>query len=252
MRYNPVMKAHAGTRVFRVLGRRMLAAYHRPAGPEGRRFPAVLFLHGFPGSEKSVDVQRALLARGTASFAPHFLGAWGSGGEYRFTTLVAQARAALREMKRLDFVDPRRIAVYGFSMGGWTALNLAAREPDLKAVAAVAPAGGPEILGPDTHGFIARLRAPLNAPATDLLLKDFRLALARHDPARAVARLKSPLLLVHGEADEVIPASVSRRLARLSAAKTRLVICAGGGHDFLDRRPALVRLASDFLARSLR
>jgi dipeptidyl aminopeptidase/acylaminoacyl peptidase len=252
MRYNRVMQAHAGTKILRVGGARMLASYHRPAGPEGRRFPAVLFLHGFPGSEKSVDVQRALLARGIASFAPSFLGAWGSGGEYRFTTLVAQARAALRALKRLDFVDPGRVAVYGFSMGGWTALNLAASAPELKAVVAVAPVGGPEILGPHTRGFIARLRAPLNAPPTDDLAADFRRALSRRDPARAVARARSPLLLVHGEQDDVIPAGVSRRLARLSAAPTTLVIARGAGHDFLDRRPWLARRAAGFLADRLR
>jgi dipeptidyl aminopeptidase/acylaminoacyl peptidase len=252
MRYNRPMQAHAGTKILRVRGRRMLASYHRPAGPQGRRFPAVLFLHGFPGSEKNVDVQRALLARGIASFAPSFLGAWGSGGEYRFTTLVAQARAALRAMKRLDFVDPRRVAVYGFSMGGWTALNLAAGAPELKAVVAVAPVGGPEILGPHTRSFIARLRAPLNAPPTGDLLEDFRAALSRFDPARAAARLKVPLLLIHGEADDVIPAGVSRRLARLCAAPTRLTLSRGAGHDFLDRRPALARLASRFLAARLR
>jgi dipeptidyl aminopeptidase/acylaminoacyl peptidase len=126
MRYNAAMRAHAGTEIFRVLGQKMIVTYHRPAGPEGKRFPAVLFLHGFPGSEKSVDVQRALMACGVASIAPSFLGAWGSGGKYRFSTLVPQARAVLRAAKRLSFVDSRRIAVYGFSMGGWTALNLAA------------------------------------------------------------------------------------------------------------------------------
>lgn len=154
------MRAHAGTLVLRVRGCRMLAGYHRPQGPQRRRFPAVLFLRGFPGGEKSVDVQRALLSRGVAALAPSFLGAWGSGGEYRFTTLVAQARAA--------------------------------------------------------------------------------------------ARLRVPRLLAHGDADDVIPVAVSRRLARLSASPVRLKIWPGAGHDFLDRRPELARLATSFLAGRLR
>ena len=252
MSYNRAMRAHAGTLVLSALGERMLAGYHRPEGPPGRRFPAVLFLHGFPGGEKSVDVQRALLARGVASLAPSFLGAWGSGGEYHFTTLVAQARAALRALRRLDFVDPRRVAVYGFSMGAWTALNLAALAPDLRAVVAVAPAGGPEFCGPGARAFIARLRRPLNAPPTGVLLADFRRALSVHDPARAVARLRVPLLLAHGDADDVIPVAVSRHLARLASGPVRLKVWPGAGHDFLDRRPELTRLASRFLAERLR
>ena len=75
------MNARAGTEVFRVKGQKMLVHYHRPEGPEAKRFPTVLFLHGFPGSEKSVDIQRALMARGVASVAPSFLGSWGSGGK---------------------------------------------------------------------------------------------------------------------------------------------------------------------------
>jgi dipeptidyl aminopeptidase/acylaminoacyl peptidase len=242
------MNAHAGTEIFDVGGRRMLAGYHRPAGPEGRRFPAVLFLHGFPGSEKSVDVQRELMKRGIASVAPSFLGAWGSGGIYRFTTLVPQARAALRAMRKLPFVNPRRIAVYGFSMGGWTALSLAAAEPSLKAVIAVAPCGGPEMLGPDTKSFIAHLSRPLNAPKPQALLADFGRALRRFDPAKAAPKLRSPLLLVHGDADDTIPLAVSRRLAALAPRGTRLAVERGADHGFLGHREKLTRLASDWLA----
>jgi pimeloyl-ACP methyl ester carboxylesterase len=119
-------------------------------------------------------------------------------------------------------------------------------------VAAVAPVGGPELLGPGTRGFVARLSRPLNAPPTAVLAADFRRALNDFDPARAVARLKTPLLLVHGESDDTIPVAVSRRLAALAAGPVRLVVSRGAGHDFLDRRPALARLAANFLAEKLR
>lgn len=242
------MRARAGTEIFRVHGRKMLAGWHRPAGPESRRWPAVLFLHGFPGSEKSVDIQRALLELGVASVAPSFLGAWGSAGTYRFSTLVPQARAALRAARRLPFVDSDRVAVYGFSMGGFAALNMAALEPALKAVAAVAPAGGPEMIGPGTRSFLARLSRPLNAPGPDALLADFKRAVRRYDPAEAVARIKAPILLLHGDADETIPAAVSRRLASLAGRNARLVVERGASHDFLDRRAKLARTVSRWLA----
>lgn len=245
-------KAHAGVELFRVKGERMLAPYHRPAGPQGRRFPAVLFLHGFPGSEKSVDLQRALLRLGVASVAPHFLGAWGSGGRYRFTTLVAQARAALAATRRLPFVDPRRVAVYGFSMGGWTALNLAAREPALKAVVAVAPVGGPEMVHPSNLDFMRRLSRPLRAPSPAALTRDFREAVTGQDPARAAARLRMPVLVVHGTQDDVVPFLVSRRLSAAARGPWRLVAEKGGGHDFLDRRERLVRLCAPWLKERLR
>jgi dipeptidyl aminopeptidase/acylaminoacyl peptidase len=242
------MRAHSGTEIFRVDGHDMLAGYHRPAGPENRRRPTVLFLHGFPGSEKSVDVQRELMGLGIASVAPSFLGAWGSGGTYRFTTLVPQARAALRAVRRLPFVDPKRIAVYGFSMGGFAALNLAALEPSLKAVAAIAPAGGPEMVGPGTRRFVAHLSRVLNAPPPAALAADFKRAVTRFDPARAVPKLRMPLLLVHGDADQTIPVGISRRLASLAKGPVRLVVERGAAHDFLDRRAKLTISVSRWLA----
>lgn len=229
----------------------MLAPYHRPAGPDRRRFPTVLFLHGFPGSEKSVDVQRALLRRGVASVAPHFLGAWGSGGSYRFTTLVPQARAALAATRRLPFVDPRRVAVYGFSMGGWAALNLAALDPSLKAVVAVAPVGGPEMVGPRTPDFMRRLSRPLVTLPAAALTRDFADAVTRLDPAKALARLKTPVLLVHGTADDVVPCAVSRRLAAAARGPLRLVLERGAHHDFLEKREKLTKLCASWLAARL-
>ncbi|MDX6769727.1 MAG: alpha/beta fold hydrolase [Elusimicrobiota bacterium] len=246
-----MIPAHGGMELFRVSGERMLAAYHRPAGPDAARFPTVLFLHGFPGSEKSVDVQRALLRRGVASVAPHFLGAWGSGGTYRFTTLVAQARAALAATRRLPFVDPKRVAVYGFSMGGWAALNLAALDPSLKAVCAVAPVGGPEMVGPSTLDFMRRLSRPLKTLKPEALRADFAAAVARQDPARAVARLKAPALLVHGTADDVVPCIVSKRIAAAAKGPLRLVLEPGARHDFLECREKLTRLCSAWLAERL-
>lgn len=245
------MIAHGGTEIFRFKGKKMLVHYHRPAGPEGKRFPAVLFLHGFPGSEKSVDVQRELMNRGVATVAPSFLGAWGSGGEYRFTTLTAQARAALAAAKKLAFVDPRRVAVYGFSMGGWAALNMAAKEPSLKAVVAVAPAGGREMVGPHLLDFITRLSRPLNAPKPRLLAADFAKAVTAGDPGRAAAAIKAPLLLVHGDEDPTIPCAVSKRVAACAGGPVTLVIERGAAHDFLDRREKLTKLTASFLAKAL-
>jgi dipeptidyl aminopeptidase/acylaminoacyl peptidase len=246
-----MIPAHGGMELFRVKGERMLVPYHRPAGPKSKRFPTVLFLHGFPGSEKSVDVQRALLRRGVASVAPHFLGAWGSGGTYRFTTLVAQARAALAATRRLPFVDPRRIAVYGFSMGGWAALNLAAMEPAVKAVCAVAPVGGPEMVGPSTLDFMRRLSRPLRTVSPAALKRDFAAAVTNQDPARAVARLKAPALLVHGTADDVVPCLISQRIAAAATGPLRLVIEAGAHHDFLEHREKLTKLCATWLADKL-
>lgn len=212
------------------------------------RFPAVLFLHGFPGSEKNVDMQRALLGRGIASFALHFRGAWGSGGEYRFSRLIDDARAGWRFMRGLEGVDPRRTAVFGFSMGGWAALHLSAREPACRAVVAVAPVGGAEMVQPGSRLRLSRLARPLTTPPNPELYRDFVASVRRWDPAESAARRRCPLLLIHGGADDVVSIAVSRRLHAAAAAPKRLVIIPAAFHDFLEQRERLTRLVAGWLS----
>jgi dipeptidyl aminopeptidase/acylaminoacyl peptidase len=242
---------HSGATILRYKGDKLLGVLNRPDGRETQKFPGVLFLHGFPGAEKNVDVQRRLLALGVASFALHFSGAWGSEGEYRFSSLVPQARAALKFLATREFVDARRLAVFGFSMGGWAALNLASRVPGLRAVAAISPVGGPEMIGPRNLEFIKRLSRPLRAPKPAALMADFRSSMRKFDPHQAVTRRTCPLLLVHGDEDVTVPALISRRLHVEARAPKKLVIAKGARHDFLDRRDWLTRLTADWLAKQL-
>lgn len=246
------LPAHSGAVTFRWRGLKLIGVLNRPAGPQAQRRPAVLFLHGVPGAEKNVDVQRRLLERGVASFSLHFAGAWGSEGFYEFSTLVPQAGAALRFLASRPFVDAGRLALFGFSMGGWAALNAAARAGGkVRAVCAVAPAGGPEMVTPGTPRFIRHASEPLRVRGAVSLTADFEASVRRFDPARAAARLRCPLLLVHGTADDVVPCGVSRRLDRAAPSPKRLVLARGAAHDFLDRRPWLARLTADWLAARL-
>lgn len=244
------LPAHSGATALKSRGLRLIGVLNRPAGPEKKRFPAVLFLHGFPGAEKNVDVQRRLMERGVASFAPHFSGSWGSDGRYAFSTLVPQAAVFLKFLRGLDFVDPERVAVFGFSMGGWAALNLAARAEGLRAVCAVAPVGGGEMVGRHTSGFVARACRTLRVGSHAALAKDFAAAVRKHDPAVSASRLACPILLVHGDQDGVVPAGVSKRI-KAAAPKAKLVLARGANHDFLDRRAWLTRLTADWLAARL-
>lgn len=92
-------------------------------------------------------------------------------------------------------LDPRWVAVCGHSFGGWTALVTAEREPRVKAVVALAPAGGATELDPgDLQRALCFTRRP--APATLVIAadRDSLLPLAgieamvgkMHDPRRLV------------------------------------------------------------------
>lgn len=242
---------HSSVEIFRFRGVKMVGVLNRPEGPENKKFPAVLFLHGLPGSEKNVDIQRELLKRGIASFAPHFCGTWGSGGVYQISDLVAQARAGLKFMRAQPFVDSRCVGIFGFSMGGWTALHTASLEPLVKTAVVVAPVGGPEVLNKNTRAAIAHLSRSLRIKSEPSFYRDFIRTIGRGDPAKSVARFNRPLLLIHGSADEVVFPTVSERLLAAAKGPKKLVRAKGAYHDFLDRRPWLSRVVSDWFEEKL-
>jgi dipeptidyl aminopeptidase/acylaminoacyl peptidase len=122
-------------------GARMNGLIYLPggAGPH----PIVLFLHGYPGNERNLDIAQAVRRAGFAAMYFDYRGAFGSGGTFTFAhTLedVAAALAWIRNGKNATKyrIDPARIAVFGHSFGGWLALASVAHEPAGVCVAAPA------------------------------------------------------------------------------------------------------------------
>ncbi|OYX49672.1 MAG: hypothetical protein B7Y90_07350 [Alphaproteobacteria bacterium 32-64-14] len=105
--------------------------------------PAVVLLHGFPGNERNLDLAQELRRQGFNVLFFHYRGAWGSEGEYSLPHVIEDVGAAtayLRANAAKLRTDPARILLVGHSMGGFAALQAAARDPAIKCVAGIAPA----------------------------------------------------------------------------------------------------------------
>ncbi len=108
---------------------------NRPAGAE--KAPVVLMLHGFGSSRDEVGnmyarLADALAARGVGSLRIDFQGFGKSDGDTGATTVtgqVADAETAYQYLAGLDWVDPDRIGVIGFSLGGGVSTIAAAQHP---------------------------------------------------------------------------------------------------------------------------
>ena len=105
--------------------------------------PTVILLHGYPGNEKNLDIAQSLRRDGFNVLFFHYRGAWGSEGEFSFTHViedVASATDFLRANAEAYRVDTGSIILIGHSMGGFAALQGAARDNDIRCVAGLAPA----------------------------------------------------------------------------------------------------------------
>lgn len=104
---------------------------------------AVLLLHGFGSNKDEVGgmyarVATALAQKGIASLRIDFAGFGKSDGDTGATTIDAQleqAKAAFAVLKGTKGIDPNRMGVLGFSLGGGIATLLASGQPmDVKSL----------------------------------------------------------------------------------------------------------------------
>jgi uncharacterized protein len=105
--------------------------------------PTVVLLHGFPGNERNLDLAQDLRSDGFNVLFFHYRGAWGSEGTYSFTHViedVASATDYLRANAETYRTDPDKLILIGHSMGGFAALEAAARDERVACVAGIAPA----------------------------------------------------------------------------------------------------------------
>jgi len=193
-------------------------------------------------------------------------------------TMAEDARAVL------DAVGVARAHVFGVSLGGMIAQQLALRSPtrvDRLVLGCTRPGGAANVPVParTAVALLAAMRLPLeravresarlvlgrefmrdNAqvveewvriaeeqPPSRLAVLGQVLAAVRHDASRGLGRLTHPTLVVTGDADRLIDPENSRRLAA-TIPDAELRVLAGAGHDFPTERPKeTAALLRDFL-----
>ena len=122
-------------------GARLNGLIYRAAG-EGPH-PVAVFLHGFPGNEKNLDLAQAVRRAGWDAVYVDYRGSWGSGGTFSLANSLDDVSAVLawiREPANASKyrLDASRIAIVGHSFGGWLALLGVRHEPPSVCVTAMA------------------------------------------------------------------------------------------------------------------
>lgn len=217
-------------------GRRI--AYHHHPG----RTPGVLFLGGFMSDmngTKATALEHWCVARGIAYTRFDYSGHGASSGSFEAGTIGAWLEDALAVFERIT--QGAQILV-GSSMGGWIALLVARQRPGRVAALltlACATDFTEQLLRPAlsdrqrnelAREGVTELSTPYRESpyriCTDLLEEGHR-----HLLLDAQIAIDAPLRMLHGDRDEAVPLSISRRtLERYRGADTELVVVEGGGH----------------------
>lgn len=199
----------------------VLGAYEEMYGwwIPGKSQKVLLYLHGNGGNignnlPHAVRFQRL----GFSVFLFDYRGYGQSTGAYPTESQVYQDAHAAWNYLLAEGVDPKRIFIYGHSLGGAIAIDLASR---------VEKAAGLIIEGTFTsmRDIVVWGQKYWMFPV-DLLLHQ------RFDSISKVRSLNLPVLIIHGTADRKIPSEMAERLlAAIPSASKKLVLIPDGGHS---------------------
>ncbi len=229
-----------------------------PAGRADKCLPIVMMPHGGPWGQDNLSYDywaQFIASQGYAVLQPNFRGSTGYGtvflrkGEGQMgLAMQDDITDGLRWAVAQGIADPKRACIVGGSYGGYAAMWGIAKDPDLYRCA-IAVAG------------VAALRREVDDFGNDIMGSKYKDDWARMtpdfaavSPVGAVARIKAPLLLIHGEKDVTVDIGQSKTMYKhmLAAGKSvQFVDLPLADHHFgreADRK-TLLGAMGEFLAK---
>ena len=217
---------------------------------EGRRYPFIVQVHGGPTglwanqfAATWHDWAQSLAGRGFAVLMPNPRGSTGRGPEYSNAIFGDVGGGEYRDMMSgvdamvdRGIADPERLGVGGWSWGGYMTAWTVSQTNRFKV--AVMGAGLPNMISDNGLGDI---------PSANLSYFE---TTPYHDPEpyfersaiRHIRNVKTPTLILHGEADERVSPAEGREMyiaLRTLGVETQFVTYPREGHGFAERKHQL-------------
>jgi dipeptidyl aminopeptidase/acylaminoacyl peptidase len=164
-------------------------------------------------------------------------------------TSIGDITAAAKYLVSQGIADPKRLAILGWSYGGYAALLSAAEQPTLyKAVVAIAPVTDLNLLKSESNDF-----------TNSAIVKSFVGSgpdTIQGSPLRRAAEIKAPVLLFHGDLDGNVNVAHSDKMAaalKSAGDQAELVRFQGLDHqlDDSDARTQMLTRIGTFLDSSI-
>lgn len=137
-----------------------------------------------------------------------------TGGKPSEAKVYEDAEAAWQYLIGSRGVQPRQAIIYGLSLGGAVALDLALRHPDAAGLIVEGSFTSMQAMGEIKHEYLP----------VGLLLNQ------RFESLQKIPQLKIPLLLIHGTRDQKVPYAMSQQLYAAAPQPKKLLLVEGGEH----------------------
>ena len=204
--------------------------------------PTLLYLHGtFRNLYRNHPKMEALRAAGFSVLAVDYRG-WGDSAPTvpSEKTILADADVAWAELVRRQ-PDPCKRVIYGHSLGGAVAIDLASRKHARVDYAALAVES--------TFSSLVDLAASAVGPLGPIAVW---LSGERFDSFATIAKVDAPILMLHGERDDTVLVALGRKLRDAAPPGVHWIEVPGGSHSRLhEDAPTAYRAAFESLIASL-
>lgn len=204
----------------------------------GEKMPAVIFSHGFGGNHQvGAQYAEALARKGYVVYCFDFCGGSpgsrsnGSTLDMSIFTEQADLEAVIHMMQEQPFVDEENIFLMGTSQGGAvSAITAAANKEEIKGAILLYPA----------FVLVDRIKEQFETvediPDTYYLMwmtvgRAYAENLLDYDIYEAISTYDKDVLLIHGDADSIVPLSYSEKAVEVYDS-ARLEVLPGAGHGF--------------------
>lgn len=200
----------------------------------GSAAATILHVHGNAGNMAShLFFSEGLPRRGFNLFLFDYRGYGQSeGSPRRRDDLIADTDAALDTLLARTDVDPARLGLFGHSLGGGIGLNVMAERPEIRAAVIESSFSSWRDVAADAVAFGERA-GPIARTLAAILIRDHR------RPDEAIARIDRPILIIHGDADDIVPIHHAEALAEAGPNVESLLIPYGDHNTLRDIAPDL-------------
>ena len=221
-----------------------------PASAGPGPYPTLIEPHGGPWARDDMEWDLAgwvqyFASRGYAVLQPQFRGSegwgqklWRAGDGEWGQKMQDDNDDAVKWLIGRKIADPKRVAIFGYSYGGYAALAASIR-PNGLYQCAISGAGAGDLAAIAEATFDNRFQREFQHPTIDGL-----------DALAHAREAKIPVLLYHGDRDQTVDIEESRKFAaalRGAGKPVKLVEIKDMGHQYIFMTPAMMKEQLDVI-----